>query len=443
MRKEEKIITNRLKPPKAFFDWCLSQIPTHVWSNKIKTIRSSERTNCEVIKKRLTKRTKLTIDEKIHPFAIILVTSKRIEIQSYVYYVSYCEGQEHIEKHLTNFEQFAHDHHLKISKDWFGGWTSGLIPNYSSIGGPYEHTVFYQNDWKERLQTISELKYVQLNDDIDRFSLDRIYRYRREIEFLQKINADTLAKEVMFRGADMRIITEQWLRKNKPFIKNSTISFIEYELQRKIAERNGKVVPGIEKYLDYICINRIPKNIGIVSFQNWVIKNKVNFKYYTDYLTVMKDLGVAVDTRNTICPKDLTKAHDDAVKLLNEKNIELEERGYEKRLGQIKSLEFQVDHYCFVVPKKINDLVTEGKALHHCVGSSGYVKDHKSGKTTIIFVRKEDDPGKPFFTLEYRDNRIIQIRGSHNIDPPAGIKAACTRWLVKVNESKKVMSQAG
>ena len=78
---------------------------------------------------------------------------------------------------------------------------------------------FYPNNWQEKLTTVSELKYLQL-PEIERHELAHIYKYRNEIEFLQKIGATTLANEIIFddyrnvfglyfHKADMRVITNQ------------------------------------------------------------------------------------------------------------------------------------------------------------------------------------------------------------------------------------------
>lgn len=89
-----------------------------------------------------------------------------------------------------------------------------------------------------------------------------------------------------------------------------------------------------------------------------------------------------------------------------------------------------------VVPKNGDEIKVEGEALHHCVG--GYVSRVASGETNIFFVRKADAPEKPYFTLEYRDNRVIQCRGLHNCDMPPDVKA-----FVKVFEKKMQDSAQG
>ena len=52
MRDAEFYVNKRLQPPKSFFDWCYSQIPTIIFSNKDKVI-SSNRKGCKVIKIRI------------------------------------------------------------------------------------------------------------------------------------------------------------------------------------------------------------------------------------------------------------------------------------------------------------------------------------------------------------------------------------------------------
>ena len=441
--KAKWYVDHRLKPPKKFFDWCFSQIPTYRWQNKEETILASDRRGCQVIEKRLTKRTKLEFEEPMRTFAIILVTSKRIEIQSYAFFSKVIDGKQFIEFNLSNLERFADDEIVKVG-EWPNGYFFGLIPNYSCLGGPYEKTVFFDNDWRTAVAEKSELRYLEIYE-LERWDIGHLYRYRREIEFLQKIGAHRLASDV-YHGynVDMRTINQKWLHKYKPFFKNSNRGFLEFELERRLKMRNGKVVPGIEKYLTYRDIKKIPKGIGMVRFQNWVIKNKVNFSYYLDYLDLLKDLGIdPTGDENLIIPKELTVAHDNAVELLNilkeeqqREETAKQEAEYRETLKNRQKLQAEIDGFAFVLPEKLDDLVTEGKTLHHCVGGSGYVKQHKTGQTTIIFVRPAENPDTPFYTMEYQQGEIVQLRGKHNQAPPEEVRAAANHWLAEINRKK-------
>lgn len=446
MKREAKwYIDTKLKPPKEFFEWCDSQIHTFKWSNKQKMILASERKGCEVIERRLTKRTNLTFFDKFYTFAIILVTSKRIEIQTYAYWSEVRDGKQFIDSDLVNFERLSNGERIEVTGDC-NSYYFGLSPN-QIMGGPYTGTRFYQNDFLEKIKTISELKYISF-DQIDIYGIRHFYKYRNEIEFLQKIKARRLAEEVMYpaycfsergytRIVDMRTLNQKWLRENKAYFKNSDHSFLAFELEKRIRQRNGKLVPGIENYLTYKDIKKIPKGVGMVRFQNWVIKNKVDFTYYLDYLGMLSDLSIdPTNNENLIIPKDLEKAHDNAVRLLNilfEENLkkikEKEEQEYREAMKSREKLQMTIDGFAFMVPEKLEDLIKEGKELHHCVGSSAYVEKHRKGQTTILFIRKVDEATKPLFTLEYKSGEIIQIRGKHNVSAPPEVVEVANKWV--------------
>lgn len=442
--KAQWYVDHRLKPPKKFFDWCFSQIPTYRWENKEQMIIASGRKNCKVIKKRLTKKTKLDFEESMKYFAIVLVTSSRIEIQQYAFFSQVIQGKQRIEYKLSNMERFGNEEIVQVGSWQRDRYGFGLVPNYSSFGGPYERTVFFENQWRVAVAEKSELRYLELSI-LEQWNLGYLYHYRREIEFLQKIGAHRLASDV-YHGynVDMRTINQKWLHKYKQFFKNSNRGFLEFELERRLKLRNGKVVQGIEKYLTYRDIKKIPKGVGMVRFQNWVIKNKVNFSYYLDYLDLLKDLGIdPTGDENLIIPKDLNVAHDNAVELLNllkeeqqREETARQEAEYRETLKNRQKLQAEVDGFAFVLPKQLDDLIQEGKVLHHCVGGSGYVKRHKTGQTTIIFVRPAENPATPFFTMEYRGGKIVQLRGKHNQDPPEEVRAAANHWLEEINRKK-------
>lgn len=448
MKKASWYIDHSLKPPKAFFDWCYSQIHTFKWSNKKKTILASDRENCKVIEKRLTKSTNLNFIDKFYSFAIVLVTKKRIEIQTYCFWSEIKDGKQIIEQEFTNLECLTNDQHIKVGWWYDRQYSPSLVP-MTYQGGPYSGVKFYDNNWEEKIKTISELKYIDFSDCDNLWScyLPRFYKYRKEIEFLQKIKATTIARQLMHSNTiDMRSFSEKWLRENKRLLKNSTKNFNDFELERRIKNRGGKVVPGIENYMIFSDVNVVPPKIGIVRFQNWVIKNQINFGYYRDYLSLLKDLKLKPDNENLIIPKDLRKAHDNAVALLNQMNRDVGSHKFEKRMKQTLKYETTIGDYAFVVPKSLNEIVIEGKQLHHCVGGSRYISDHKNGKTTIIFVRKKDTPCTPYFTLELKSKSIVQLRGKHNKNATDEIWAAANEWLAWVkkgckNGKKKIKSK--
>ncbi len=450
MRDAEFYVNKRLQPPKSFFDWCYSQIPTIIFSNKDKVI-SSNRKGCKVIKKRLNKNTRIDFNDCYKCFAITLCTPKRIEIQSYGFYSRYNRGIQNIDCELVNFELFENDEHIQCSQNYFvtGRYQFGLCRQYS-MGGAYTGVVMYENDIDNQLKQKSELKYIEWKIPLNIWDIRRFYKYRREIEFLQKINARQIVYELMYSPTqcDMRIMNEKWLRKHKHEIKNSDFGFEKIILDEKIRGRNGKPVPGAEKYISHVNFDKIPSCIGIIHFQNWAIKNRIDFRYYIDYLRLMEQCNVPINETNA-CPRNLFQAHDHLVELNNALEREREAQAKRNRDRELKNkfdeliktrnyMEMEINGLKFILPKRASDIVKEGSVLHHCV--STYIDRHASGTTTIVFIRDSEEPNKPLYTMEFCKKEIVQIRAKYNQNPPKEVLNAAEIWRKKVLNGRRIVA---
>ena len=93
---------------------------------------------------------------------------------------------------------------------------------------------------------------------------------------------------------------------------------------------------------------------------------------------------------------------------------------YKARYQNLKKLyEFSCGDLVIVVPESSQDIVTEGKVLHHCVG--GYADRHIKGTVDILFLRHVRKPNVPFLTIEMRPRKspldkidLFQIHGYQN-----------------------------
>ena len=73
--------------------------------------------------------------------------------------------------------------------------------------------------------------------------------------------------------------------------------------------------------------------------------------------------------------------------------------------------EYQNELFCIINPS-YEEIKEEGKVLHHCVG--GYAESHLLGNTSIMCLRKKEEPKKPFYTIEIKNNTVVQIHGFAN-----------------------------
>lgn len=186
------------------------------------------------------------------------------------------------------------------------------------------------------------------------------------------------------------------------------------------------------------------------------IERKRNMaKDWLEYLGWCKELGYDLDNMFIYMPKNFKKVHDRTAKEYQElmdkkaaeekkrrereakKRMEETKRALEEILGENENVQnaFQVKGkgLILVVPASAEDIKAEGAALHHCVGT--YVDRVARGETNIFFIRKEKEPDKPYFTMEWRDNDIVQCRGSRNCGMPPEVKAFTEAFKKKMLET--------
>ncbi|MFQ9239070.1 MAG: PcfJ domain-containing protein [Roseburia sp.] len=186
------------------------------------------------------------------------------------------------------------------------------------------------------------------------------------------------------------------------------------------------------------------------------IERKRNMaKDWLEYLKWCKELGYDLDDMFIYMPKNFKKVHDRTAKEYQEhmdkkaaaekkrrereaqKRMEETRRALEEILGENKGVQnaFQVKGkgLLLVVPVSAEDIKAEGAALHHCVGT--YVDRVARGETNIFFIRKEKEPDKPYFTMEWRDNDIVQCRGSRNCGMTPEVEAFTKAFKKKMLET--------
>lgn len=426
---------NCLKPPKAFFEWCYYNMPTYTWKNKQQTIVGSERKHYFTYEKRLRKNSRLTFFDCKDYYRIILSTSKRIEIQTYEVLSLFEKGKQYFRVKLVNLEHFSNDRHIKVGAVSDTTYDFRLVPIGSMFATYYQQAAMYENQWVDRLLTVSELRYLSL-DDIYENQIAFIYKYRQRIEYAQRINALELAKQILEKKLDMRSITMKWLKRNKVFFRNSNRSYQAYQLKQALESIGTKYIAGAEAFMGADDVKKIPKEVKPITLQNYLIKQKKKIGYYRDYFNALRDLDIPLNSMNCL-PRDLEKAHDKAVETLNAMEREVVRKEFEKRAVEEAFLEMTINGVKFILPKEANELIEEGKKLEHCVGTNSYIDEHADGDTTIVFVRKASEPDKPYYTLEYQDSELVQISGSNNKSPDEHLLETVNHWLQIVNDIAK------
>lgn len=160
---------------------------------------------------------------------------------------------------------------------------------------------------------------------------------------------------------------------------------------------------------------------------------------YFDYIRFAKLLEMDLRDLKVLYPQNPKLAHDNLSAIVNSKefaNGELPQiaRQYPKYK---KMFGFCSNKYIIIPPKRHNDVKNEGNILNHCVAS--YAQRIATGETIILFVRKKEEPDKPYYTLNIdpKDYHQIQCRGLRNCDTTKEIDKFLTEWRQKKIEPLK------
>ena len=85
------------------------------------------------------------------------------------------------------------------------------------------------------------------------------------------------------------------------------------------------------------------------------------------------------------------------------------------------------EDYCVSVPQKAKDLVLESNSLGHCV--KDYCEEVANGGTYILFLRRADNPDKPFVTMEVSKRyELVQVKARGNAHAALAAQNYVRKW---------------
>lgn len=151
---------------------------------------------------------------------------------------------------------------------------------------------------------------------------------------------------------------------------------------------------------------------------------------YLDYISMAEMLGYDLNNSFVKFPKDVKKAHDLTLEEINAKKFKQMRIDLSKVI-KAGTYNFEYKGLTIVVPKSSRDITKEAHAQHNCVAS--YIDRVAKCETMILFVRKDDCLNKSFYTLEYRDNRVVQCNGFRNCRMTDEVKEFVKEFEIAMN----------
>lgn len=158
---------------------------------------------------------------------------------------------------------------------------------------------------------------------------------------------------------------------------------------------------------------------------------------YCDYLRIGKALGYDLKNTFVLFPRDLHAAHDTAVNLFDTDTDAVVDKAIGTAYPSLAELYgYSRGGFAIVAPKTAKEIVEEGHALRHCVGT--YPERIAKDECVILFLRRTDDITAPFITLRVQDGRLTESRGLRNGEPPPEARSFLKRWEREVLQAMPV-----
>lgn len=199
----------------------------------------------------------------------------------------------------------------------------------------------------------------------------------------------------------------------------------------------------IEQALRYMSLQKLLNRIGRYAgcrYESACLRAQERIRHmavtYTDYLSMRVSLGYDLNNSVYQQPRDLEAAHNKMAAEMNKEEIDKRLQEVKKRFACIRNRYrklrnqyfFEDDDYIIRPARSAEEIVTEGRVLHHCVGGDSYLGKHNDGQTYILMLRFSKEPEIPYITVEIeRDtHRIIQWYGLHDRKPD---REHMQKWL--------------
>lgn len=215
-----------------------------------------------------------------------------------------------------------------------------------------------------------------------------------------------------------------------------------HQLQTLHIADNGRIGMALEIMPVQKLINRIyrytgvePDTRGALCDRGQELLRQTAYRYL-DYLSMRQQVGDDLTDSIIQCPRDLSTAHDEMVRMINdhkeELHIQAKEREFpaiRKNYRSLRKKYFWEDSAYIIRPaRSAEEIIMEGRSLHHCVGGDTYLSRHNTKESIILFLRMKETQDVPYVTveIEYKTDLIRQWYGIRDTKPD---KAQIEAWL--------------
>lgn len=240
-------------------------------------------------------------------------------------------------------------------------------------------------------------------------------------------------------------------KQHLPLLQKCNVSARELDFVRSIINKGGKVTVNnikniqlcghIHKLEDVTKLTTLHRVFKYLNKKNKFYKYKHKISdlliFWADYLDNAKKLNYNLQSNSVIYPKDIIKAHNDTVNLIEIiDNAESDKIIYDQYENLNELYGFSNDKFLIRPPISAREIKHEGTKLKHCVFTNYLDKVLKS-QTIILFIREIEKENEPYYTLEYKNKSIVQCQGLSHKSPTKEVNSFLEQWKKKLNKNIK------
>lgn len=228
-------------------------------------------------------------------------------------------------------------------------------------------------------------------------------------------------------------------REEMRLVKQADIEYKYFLRCRQYRDAGGKLTKDSIKMLIRVNdwdFDKIIKREDAVAIFRYLAKDiDRSWRFLDDYWRMASLLGYDLANPLIQFPRDLRSKHDEVMAKVKWKRNEAQRQKFADIAAALSDCSFADSGWCIRIAQSEDELISEGKTLHHCVG--GYGQRHVEGDS-IFFVRKADVPDVPLYTLqiELKTGNKLQLHGYNNerdgqVIPP-DVFAFIAKWQAEV-----------
>lgn len=169
----------------------------------------------------------------------------------------------------------------------------------------------------------------------------------------------------------------------------------------------------------------IQPKMSFVQIRNYLIRQKGRRKdsisqvliTWRDYLSMAKRIKMDTDDEIVYRTSQLYQRHKEIIQYIEENRLSVTAGELADKYPNIneilsgldKKYEYGNEIFTVLAPHCIEDILKEGQALHHCIDKkTEYLERINEQETYILFLRKTEQPDKPYYTLEVEPGGVIR-----------------------------------